>query len=85
MKLISVNVAMPSTVEIKGNNVLTGIYKKPQNHRVWLGTTNLAGDGQADLTVHGGEFQAAYSYPVEHYAYWQQILGKESLPYGHFW
>lgn len=84
MKLISVNVAMPSTVEINGNSVLTGIYKTPQNNRIWLSKTNLAGDGQADLTVHGGEFQTAYSYPIEHYAHWQQVLGKETLPYGTF-
>jgi MOSC domain-containing protein YiiM len=84
MKLISVNIAMPSRFEINGNSVLTGIYKTPQNNRIWLSTTNLAGDGQADLTVHGGEFQAVYSYPYEHYAHWQQVLGKDTLPYGTF-
>lgn len=84
MKLLSVNVSLPKTVNINGNSVLTGIDKIPQNHRVWLSTTNLAGDGQADLTVHGGEYQAAYSYPFEHYAHWQHVLGKEALPYGTF-
>lgn len=84
MQLISVNTAMPALVEINGNQVNTGIYKTPQTGRVWLSNTNLDGDGQADLTVHGGEFQAVYSYPVEHYAYWQKVLGKSSLPYGTF-
>lgn len=84
MKLMSVNVGMPTQVEINGNQVKTGIYKTPQTGKVWLGKTNLAGDGQADLTVHGGEFQAAYSYPVEHYSYWEKTLGKSQLPYGTF-
>lgn len=84
MKLVSVNVGMPTLVDINGQQVNTGIYKTPQSGKVWLGKTNLSGDGQADLTVHGGEFQAAYSYPVEHYAYWEKALGKSQLPYGTF-
>jgi len=84
MKLLSVNVSMPKIVEINGNQVLTAIYKTPQNHRIWLTKNNLIGDGQADLAVHGGEFQAAYSYPVEHYSHWQQVLGRNVLPYGTF-
>ncbi len=84
MKLISVNVSHPQPVEINGDTVLTGINKVPQTKRIWLNKINLDGDGQADLTVHGGEFQAVYSYPVEHYAHWQTVLGKASLPYGSF-
>lgn len=84
MQLLSVNTGLPALVEIHGNQVNTGIYKTPQPGKVWLGHTNLQGDGQADLTVHGGEFQAAYSYPVEHYAYWQQVLDRQVLPYGTF-
>lgn len=84
MKLVSINVGMPKLVEINGHQVNTGIYKTPQTGKVWLSKTNLAGDGQADLTVHGGEFQAAYSYPLEHYAYWGKTLGREKLSYGTF-
>jgi hypothetical protein len=32
---------------------------------------NLAGDEQADLTVHGGSEKAVYAYPAEHYEYWR--------------
>lgn len=84
MKLISINVGMPKLVEIVGNQVNTGIYKTPQTGKVWLSKRNLEGDGQADLTVHGGEFQAAYSYPVEHYSYWEKTLSKPQLSYGTF-
>lgn len=36
-----------------------------------LGTTNLAGDRQADLRVHGGPDKAVYVYPTEHYPAWR--------------
>lgn len=35
-----------------------------------LGPTNLAGDRQADLTVHGGPDKAVYLYPTAHYPAW---------------
>ena len=64
--------------------MLTGIYKIPATGRVWLTKLHLVGDGQADHTVHGGEHQAAYCYPVEHYVYWQDRLNLTDLPYGTF-
>jgi MOSC domain-containing protein YiiM len=84
MKLLSVNISQPESIQINGDTVSTGINKQPQTERIWLNKLNLVGDGQADLTVHGGEFQAVYSYPIEHYAHWQTLLGKASLPYGSF-
>lgn len=84
MKLLSVNVAMPREVEINGKPVLTGIYKESVPGPVWLGRLTLEGDGQADLTVHGGVHQAAYSYPVEHYAHWEQVMGGAPFAHGMF-
>jgi MOSC domain-containing protein YiiM len=84
MKLLSVNVAQPQEIEMNGRLVLTGIYKESVSRRVWLGRLSLDGDGQADLTVHGGEHQAAYAYPIEHYAHWQTVLGRDTLPHGTF-
>lgn len=84
MKLLSINIVLPQTVGINGKPVLTGIYKQPVAGRVRLGRLGLAGDGQADLTVHGGEHQAVYSYPIEHYAHWQQVLQSAALPFGTF-
>jgi MOSC domain-containing protein YiiM len=84
MKLLSVNIAQPQEIEINGRPVLTGIYKQSVPHRVRLGRLTLEGDGQADHTVHGGEHQAAYAYPIEHYAHWQAWLGRDSLPHGTF-
>jgi MOSC domain-containing protein YiiM len=74
MKLLSINIAMPRAIQIGGEPVLTGIYKVPVEGPLPLGRLGLAGDGQADLTVHGGEHQAVYGYPHEHYAHWESTL-----------
>ncbi|MEE8252009.1 MAG: hypothetical protein V3R24_09750, partial [Gemmatimonadales bacterium] len=67
MELISVNVGLPREVEWKGKTVTTGIFKQPVAGSVAVGKLNLAGDGQADLSVHGGPRKAIYAYPSEHY------------------
>jgi len=79
MKLVSLNVGLPREVTWRGVTTLTGIYKEPVEGRIALKATNLDGDRQADLTVHGGKYKAVYCYPVEHYAYW-----KGDLPMGAF-
>jgi MOSC domain-containing protein YiiM len=84
MRLVSVNVGLPRTVEIADRRVHTGIYKQPIAGPVHVGRLNLAGDGQADLRVHGGPDKAVYAYPAEHYAFWSQELGRDDLGYGFF-
>ncbi len=84
MKLISVNVGLPREVTWKGKTVRTGIFKEPVNKRVMVRALNLDGDGQADLTVHGGADKAVYVYPFEHYDYWQDELPNAELPLGVF-
>lgn len=84
MKIISVNVGLPREVKWKGKSVATGIFKQPVTGRVVMRSLNLDGDRQADLTVHGGAEKAVYAYPIEHYAYWQQQLPDEALPWGAF-
>ena len=38
----------------------------------------VAGDEQADLSVHGGIEKAIYVYPIEHYAFWNNLLSRET-------
>jgi len=83
-KLISVNVGLPRLMMSNGDPVLTGIFKEPVAGRVMLRTLNLDGDGQADLSVHGGRSKAVYVYPSEHYTYWQQEFPKMKLPWSMF-
>jgi MOSC domain-containing protein YiiM len=84
MKIISLNVGLPREVSWHGRIVTTGIFKEPVAGRVTMRKLDLDGDGQADLTVHGGEYKAVYCYPVEHYAYWKKELPGRDLPMGMF-
>lgn len=84
MKIISLNVGRPRLVVWDGQPVSTGIYKSPVEGRVMLRALNLDGDRQADLTVHGGPYKAAYAYPSEHYGYWRGELPDMELPWGMF-
>lgn len=83
-KLVSVNRGLPREVSWRGITVTTGIWKEPVAGRIALRKLNLDGDGQADLTVHGGEFKAVYCYPVEHYDYWKAKLPDRELTMGNF-
>ncbi len=83
-KLISVNVAMPRDVEWKGRTVTTGIFKEPVDGRVTVQPLSVDGDGQADLSVHGGPSKAVYVYPAEHYTSWRDELDGMDLPWGMF-
>jgi MOSC domain-containing protein YiiM len=74
MKVISVNVGRPREIFHEGRVVRTGIFKEPVAGRVRVGALNLAGDEQADLTVHGGPSKAVYVYPSEHYEFWGRAL-----------
>jgi len=84
MKIVSLNVGLPREVMWHGQAVTTGIFKEPVAGRVALRKLDLDGDGQADLTVHGGEYKAVYCYPVAHYEYWKKELPGRKLPMGMF-
>ena len=84
MKLLSVNVGQPRTVEWQGRMVETSIFKAPVAGPVALRTLNLDGDRQADLSVHGGAHKAVYVYPSEHYAFWRGELPGVEMPQGMF-
>jgi MOSC domain-containing protein YiiM len=74
LRLISVNVGMPRTIgTLHGEPVLSGIAKAPlESSTVFVGATNIAGDGQADLSVHGGVDKAVYCYPADHWPWWER-------------
>ena len=82
--LISVNVGLPKTVQWRDQPVTTGIFKSPVEGSVALRKHNLEGDGQADLTVHGGPTKAVYVYCTQHYTYWREELPDVELGWGHF-
>jgi MOSC domain-containing protein YiiM len=62
----------------------TGFFKTPVEGSVFADTTNLAGDGQADLENHGGVDKAVLAYSADHYPTWRRELGTPDMPYGAF-
>jgi MOSC domain-containing protein YiiM len=74
--LLSVNVGMPEVIgKHRGHPVVSGIKKRPVAvEDLALDWVNLAGDGQADLRVHGGPDKAVYAYPSEHLPLWSSEL-----------
>jgi MOSC domain-containing protein YiiM len=77
-------VGLPREVIWKGVTVQTGIFKDPVGRRVKIEKLNLAGDQQADLTVHIGAEKAVYAYPAEHYEYWRKKLPDVPFSWGKF-
>ncbi len=81
-RIISCNLARRATLDNGGKPVATGIFKEPVDGAILLEPGGVRGDFIADLRVHGGPRKAVYIYPSEHYAWWAEKLGRESLPWG---
>lgn len=62
----------------------SAILKEPAEGALEVTLTGLAGDQQADLTVHGGPEKALHHYAGEHYALWREELGRDDLHPGGF-
>jgi MOSC domain-containing protein YiiM len=76
-RLLSVNVGRPKIVETGKREVSTAIWKQPVEGRVAVRGVNLAGDEQADLTVHGGPDKAVYAYAIEETVEWEAELERD--------
>jgi MOSC domain-containing protein YiiM len=84
VKVLSINVGLPRHIEWRGDMVTTAIFKSPVPGPIAVEATNLEGDRQADLTVHGGARKSVYAYPHEHYAFWHGELPGADLGFGAF-
>jgi len=89
-KLVSIQVGLPETRGEAGATdpmhvQWTSAFVKEQvAGRVFLSRTGLAGDGQADLEVHGGPERAVLAYAAAHYPLWRKELEMPGLPHGAF-
>jgi MOSC domain-containing protein YiiM len=88
-RLLSVNVSLAQPLAAAGRTVPSGIRKRAIDGPVEVRPLGLAGDEQADPSVHGGLSKAVYAYPVEHYPFWQTVRAQaqlapwdEALPHG---
>jgi ferredoxin-NADP reductase/MOSC domain-containing protein YiiM/ferredoxin len=83
-KLVSVNVGLPKNVPWQGRTVFTGVFKDPVPGPRRVGRLNVDGDGQGDLSGHGGEQRAVFVYQIDSYRYWEHELGRHDFVYGQF-
>lgn len=89
VSVLSVNVGRVEWRTVDHRRVATAIGKRPVAGPVALGPAGLAGDEQADRSLHGGASRAVYAYPAAHYPFWQTVRAQarvaawnEPLPWG---
>lgn len=75
----SICVGQPREAALGAKVELTSIFKSPVSGRVRVDFENIEGDRQANLSVHGGRDKAVYLYSADHYPYWSDQLGRETL------
>ena len=82
LDLLSVNVGRPAHLGMwQGEPIVSSIAKVPvRAETVGVGASNIEGDEQADLSVHGGLDKAIYAYPADHWPWWQTEAGFEARP-----
>src|SRR5262249_35793763 len=83
-RLLSINVGLPRDVAWRDQTVHTGIWKLPVQGRRMVRRLNIDGDGQGDLSGHGGEQRAVLVYQIESYQHWQAHLRRNDFAYGQF-
>lgn len=82
MKIISTNIAQPTTFIWNGKEETTGIYKIPVDAPIFLGNVIVKGDEVSDRKNHGGEFKACYLFSETHYPYWKNRYPHLDWTYG---
>lgn len=79
-QIVSINVAKVSPLFVKDgettHRIMSGIRKQAMGTPMGVSPLGIAGDEQADLSVHGGLDKAVYLYPHEHYAFWNDARGR---------
>ncbi|WP_298533135.1 MOSC domain-containing protein [uncultured Algibacter sp.] len=84
MKIVSTNIAKPTTISWNGKEVLTGIYKNPTAEPIFLGNQGVKNDEVSDRNVHGGEYKACYLFSADHYEYWKSLYPNLNWNWGMF-
>lgn len=70
-QLLSLQIGQVRPLMVGGRKLVSAIGKTTVAGPIAVGVLGLAGDEQADLSVHGGLSKAVYALPVEHLAWWQ--------------
>jgi MOSC domain-containing protein YiiM len=79
LRVTHVCVARAQPLVCSGREELSGIRKRAVDGPVAVGPLGLAGDEQADLSVHGGLTKAVYAYPSLHHAFWRTVRAQAGV------
>ena len=77
MIIQSLNIGFPKEELFHGRTYVTGMCKKPVHGPLRLMKRGFEGDGVGDLKHHGGIDKAVCVYGIDHYGYWETVLGIE--------
>ncbi len=80
MVIESLNIGLPRKELFQGKEILTGICKSPVSEPLYLKKFGFEGDGVGDLKNHGGVDKAVCAYSLDHYPYWENVLGTNLPP-----
>lgn len=84
MQIISTNIAQPTTIQWRGQEVLTGIYKYAVDTPIFLNTEDVDNDHVLDRRYHGGVDKACYLYSSDHYPFWKDKFPELKWEWGMF-
>jgi len=84
MKIISTNLATPTTIIWNGKEETTGIYKNPTNKPIFIGKSDVKNDEVSDREHHGGFYKACYMFSAEQYPYWKNLYPNLEWNWGMF-
>ncbi|OEJ98939.1 sulfurase [Flavivirga aquatica] len=84
MKIISTNIAKPTTIVWNNKEVTTGIYKKPTDKPIYLTKNDVVNDEVSDRLHHGGFYKACYLFSAEQYPYWKNLYPNLDWSWGMF-
>ena len=69
--LLTIQTGQVRPLMVGGRKLVSAIGKTTVSGPIAVGVLGLAGDEQADLSVHGGLSKAVYALPSEHLPWWQ--------------
>ncbi|GAA0879123.1 MOSC domain-containing protein [Algoriphagus jejuensis] len=84
MKIISTNIAQPTTFLWNGKEEKTGIYKVPTDQPLYLTKNDVMGDEVSNRLNHGGYYKACYIFSAEQYPYWKGLYPDLDWTWGMF-
>lgn len=84
MQIISTNIGESVTIEWRGQQIQTGIFKYGLEAPIFLGKEDVFNDQVIDRRYHGGADKACYLYSADHYSYWKKKYQNQDWQWGMF-